>query len=292
MSTAIVPALIRADAKAHFAEHCEGIQNVWARLLDQSSLPYNASSTDDRVLDKIRTLDDVIRRPTDPIISRLAYVQLTWMLAALKKKISDDRKQGLIIGKRSRRDATEAVDIYLNAIGRGKREDICKLTRRGNRWAAIAGRYPLLLVALTDDTERIISHAYTIFAASVLAANSVIRSLFGAAFPLFTSYMYKDLGIHWASSIPGFLALACVPFPFLFYKYGPAIRERCKYAAQSAAFMRRLQAAQAATVEEETRAGEAGAPGGAEETNTIVDNASEVETSESKIGFALPTHPR
>jgi MFS family permease len=83
--------------------------------------------------------------------------------------------------------------------------------------------------------------AYTIFAASVLAANSVLRSLFGASFPLFTTYMYNNLGIHWASSIPAFLALACVPFPFLFYKYGPAIRKRCKFAAQSAAFMRKIQ---------------------------------------------------
>jgi len=75
--------------------------------------------------------------------------------------------------------------------------------------------------------------AYTIYAASVLAANSVLRSLFGAAFPLFTTQMYNKLGIHWASSIPAFLALACVPFPFLFYKYGEKIRERCKYAAEA-----------------------------------------------------------
>ncbi|KAG5927751.1 hypothetical protein E4U42_001838 [Claviceps africana] len=83
--------------------------------------------------------------------------------------------------------------------------------------------------------------SYTIFAASVLAANSVLRSLFGAAFPLFTGYMYQNLGIHWASSIPAFLALACVPFPFLFYKYGAAIRVKCKYAAESAAFMDKLR---------------------------------------------------
>jgi hypothetical protein len=38
--------------------------------------------------------------------------------------------------------------------------------------------------------------AYTIFAASVLAANSVLRSLFGAAFPLFTTQMYHNLGKH------------------------------------------------------------------------------------------------
>lgn len=83
--------------------------------------------------------------------------------------------------------------------------------------------------------------SYTIFAASVLAANAVLRSLCGTAFPLFTTYMYNNLGIHWASTIPAFLALVCVPFPFLFYKYGSRVREKCKYAAESAAFLRRLQ---------------------------------------------------
>lgn len=45
--------------------------------------------------------------------------------------------------------------------------------------------------------------------------------------------MYKNLGIHWASSISGFLALVCLPFPWIFYKYGPPIRRRCQYAAES-----------------------------------------------------------
>ncbi|KAL1986734.1 hypothetical protein VTN96DRAFT_5599 [Rasamsonia emersonii] len=85
--------------------------------------------------------------------------------------------------------------------------------------------------------------SYTIFAASVLAANAVLRSLFGMAFPLFTTYMYHNLGIHWASTIPAFLALACTPFPFLFYKYGSAIRLKCKFAALSDDFMRKLREA-------------------------------------------------
>ncbi|EED21472.1 MFS multidrug transporter, putative [Talaromyces stipitatus ATCC 10500] len=96
--------------------------------------------------------------------------------------------------------------------------------------------------------------AYTIFAASVLAANSVLRSLCGAAFPLFTTYMYHNLGIHWASSVPAFLALACVPFPFLFYKYGAQIREKCKYAAESIAFVRKML--QAAAAQDESTDGE------------------------------------
>lgn len=87
--------------------------------------------------------------------------------------------------------------------------------------------------------------AYTIYAASVLAANSVLRSLFGAAFPMFTQKMYDNLGVSWASSIPAFLAVACVPFPFLFYKYGAQIRSKCKYAAQAAAMMARMRGRQA-----------------------------------------------
>jgi hypothetical protein len=93
--------------------------------------------------------------------------------------------------------------------------------------------------------------AYTIFAASVLAANSVLRSCFGAAFPLFTRQMYAKLGIHWASSIPAFLALACVPFPFLFYFYGEQVRLKSKYAAESDAFMKKIIAQQKAEEEEE-----------------------------------------
>lgn len=99
--------------------------------------------------------------------------------------------------------------------------------------------------------------SYVIYAASVLAANSVMRSLFGAGFPLFTTCqplshlashymltvpdMFQNLGIHWAASIPAFLALACVPFPFLFYKYGKPIRMKCKYAAEAAEFLAELK---------------------------------------------------
>ena len=46
----------------------------------------------------------------------------------------------------------------------------------------------------TDDFPQYLIDSYVIFAASVLAANSVLRSLFGAIFPLFTTYMYQNLG--------------------------------------------------------------------------------------------------
>jgi MFS family permease len=84
--------------------------------------------------------------------------------------------------------------------------------------------------------------AYTIYAASVLAAGAMLRAFYGAAFPLFTHQMFQNLGIHWASSIPAFLTAACLPFPFIMYKYGAPLRMKCKYAQEAAALMSRLQA--------------------------------------------------
>ena len=82
--------------------------------------------------------------------------------------------------------------------------------------------------------------SYVIYAASVMAANSIVRSLFGAAFPLFTPYMYENLGIHWASSVPAFLALACMPLPLLFYRYGKRIRAKCEYAREASETLARM----------------------------------------------------
>lgn len=92
--------------------------------------------------------------------------------------------------------------------------------------------------------------AYTIFAASVLAANTVLRSFFGAAFPLFTRDMYEKLGTQWASSVPGFLALAMVPVPFVLYKYGAVIRSRCVYASQAEKAIQSLRAKAALPTED------------------------------------------
>jgi hypothetical protein len=91
--------------------------------------------------------------------------------------------------------------------------------------------------------------AYTIYAASVLAAGAMLRAFFGAAFPLFTTQMFENIGIHWASSIPGFLTLVCLPFPFVIYKYGAWLRMKCKYAKEAAILIARLQTEHPDTLE-------------------------------------------
>ncbi|KAI1872809.1 hypothetical protein JX265_004814 [Neoarthrinium moseri] len=88
----------------------------------------------------------------------------------------------------------------------------------------------LLYMSLTNY----IVDAYLGYAASALAASTVLRSIAGAVFPLFTAQMYTSLGIHWASSVPGFLALVFVPCLVMFYKYGHIIRSKTKFGQEAA----------------------------------------------------------
>ncbi|KAK4684526.1 hypothetical protein P7C73_g5648, partial [Tremellales sp. Uapishka_1] len=71
--------------------------------------------------------------------------------------------------------------------------------------------------------------SYLLYAASVLAANSILRSLFGVGFPLFVTPMFGNLGINWASTLVAFLALACSPMPIVFYIWGRRVRRKTQF---------------------------------------------------------------
>jgi hypothetical protein len=66
--------------------------------------------------------------------------------------------------------------------------------------------------------------AFTIHAASALAANTILRSLFGAFLPLVGPPLYNKLGLGWGNSLLGFIALAMGPIPLLFWRYGERLR--------------------------------------------------------------------
>ncbi|KAJ4163622.1 hypothetical protein LMH87_005339 [Akanthomyces muscarius] len=67
---------------------------------------------------------------------------------------------------------------------------------------------------------------FTIYAASALAANSVVRSLLGAVLPLAGGPMYEKLGLGWGNSLLAFIAVALIPVPWLFMRYGEYLRKR------------------------------------------------------------------
>lgn len=68
--------------------------------------------------------------------------------------------------------------------------------------------------------------AYGYFAASALAGNAVMRSIFGATLPLAGAKMYEAMTPRWAGTFLGLLEVALIPIPWAFYRRGERIRAR------------------------------------------------------------------
>jgi hypothetical protein len=66
--------------------------------------------------------------------------------------------------------------------------------------------------------------AFTLYAASALAANTLTRSVMAAVLPLAGPKMYKALGLGWGNSLLAFLALAMIPVPCLLMMHGEKMR--------------------------------------------------------------------
>lgn len=86
------------------------------------------------------------------------------------------------------------------------------------------------IISLFNPLINYIIDTYVYAAASALAANTIIRSIFATMFPLFASQMYHKLNPHWASTLLGCFALLLAPIPLVLIKYGPALRAKSKFA--------------------------------------------------------------
>ncbi|KAG5300800.1 polyamine transporter 1 [Histoplasma ohiense] len=75
-------------------------------------------------------------------------------------------------------------------------------------------------------------HAYPVYSASAMGANLILRSIFAAAFPIFGIQLYEKLGDQWATSLLGFVTVAMMPFPYLFYRYGARLRAKSRWTAR------------------------------------------------------------
>ncbi|KAI0102652.1 cycloheximide resistance protein [Nemania sp. FL0031] len=68
--------------------------------------------------------------------------------------------------------------------------------------------------------------AFTIYAASALASNTIIRSVAGAVLPLAGLSLYDRLGYGWGNSLLAFIAILFLPVSFAILKYGELLRTR------------------------------------------------------------------
>ncbi|KAM3419057.1 hypothetical protein BST61_g5012 [Cercospora zeina] len=71
--------------------------------------------------------------------------------------------------------------------------------------------------------------SYKIYANSAVAANTFLRSLFAAGFPILATSMYATIGVKWGTTILALLAVTMIPIPILFYYFGANIRAKSKW---------------------------------------------------------------
>ncbi|ROW09360.1 hypothetical protein VMCG_02394 [Cytospora schulzeri] len=73
---------------------------------------------------------------------------------------------------------------------------------------------------------------YTRYAASAVAAGTVLRSLAGFGFPLFAPSLYAKLDYGWGNTLLAFIGILIGwPGPILLWKYGPMLRAKSPFAS-------------------------------------------------------------
>lgn len=109
-------------------------------------------------------------------------------------------------------------------------------------WSGYSGNVPWIVPVLSGlftgfgifsiflSLLNYIVDAYLMFAASAIAGNTFMRSIFGGVFPLFATQMFEGMGIQWASTLIGVVAAVLAPMPIFFYWYGKKIRAKSKFA--------------------------------------------------------------
>lgn len=71
---------------------------------------------------------------------------------------------------------------------------------------------------------------YEAYSASALASVTLIRYVAAGGMVEVAIPMYKNLGVHWTLTILGCISVLLVPIPYAFYRFGPKIRAKSKYA--------------------------------------------------------------
>ncbi|USW48133.1 Putative major facilitator superfamily, MFS transporter superfamily [Septoria linicola] len=100
-----------------------------------------------------------------------------------------------------------------------------------NPWPQIAAGVPtgFGIHLINMQGLNYIVDCYGIYANSAVAANTFLRSLFAAGFPVLATSMYAAIGVKWGTTLLALLAVAMVPIPVLFYYFGAKIRAQSKW---------------------------------------------------------------
>lgn len=86
----------------------------------------------------------------------------------------------------------------------------------------------IIFISVSDYTIA----SYSIYSASAVGAQSLLREILSGSVTLFANPMYKNLGYQWASSVLAFIAVVLAIVPPILYIYGPRIRAASAFALE------------------------------------------------------------
>ncbi|KAG6818566.1 hypothetical protein H0H93_003939 [Arthromyces matolae] len=89
------------------------------------------------------------------------------------------------------------------------------------------------MIILYIAANSYIVDSYSSFAASAIAAKTLMRSCVGASVPLFVTQMFHAMKFQFAGLLLALVGIVIGPMPFIFYRYGEQIRLRSKRATKA-----------------------------------------------------------
>jgi hypothetical protein len=94
--------------------------------------------------------------------------------------------------------------------------------------ASVFFGYGILTVFIS--TYQYLIDSYEVYAASALTMATLVRYVAAGGMIEVTIPMYKNLGVHWTLTVLASIAAVFTPVPYLFYRFGPRIRAKSKFA--------------------------------------------------------------
>ena len=92
--------------------------------------------------------------------------------------------------------------------------------------------FGVAMIFIYVSANSYIIDSYSTFAATAMAAKTLLRSEVGAMVPLFVNQMFHNMGFQYAGLLLACVGFVIAPMPFIFFKYGEKIRERSVRASQ------------------------------------------------------------
>lgn len=103
-------------------------------------------------------------------------------------------------------------------------------------WSPIVACVPVgfAIMGIFISTYQYLIDAFEMYAASALVGATFIRYVAAGGMIPVSIPFYENLGVHWTLTILGCISAVMVPVPYVFWVFGPKIRQKSRHAATTA----------------------------------------------------------